>query len=59
MLKDKRIMMPLWIAYPEIDRYSIGWRMGYGEDYVYQWGTWFDSLTEEDAKAIRSFFQSR
>lgn len=56
MLKDKRIMMPLWIAYPEIDRYSIGWRMGYGEDYVYQWGTWFDSLTEEDAKAYQKLF---
>ena len=32
MLREKRIMPPLWIAFPEIERYSIGWRMGHGED---------------------------
>lgn len=30
-LKDKRLFPPPWIAYPEIERYSIGWRMGYGD----------------------------
>lgn len=33
-LKDKKLMPPPWLAYPEIERYSIGWRMGYGEDYI-------------------------
>ena len=30
-LQDKKIMPPLWLACREIERYSIGWRMGYGE----------------------------
>ncbi len=34
MLKDKKLLPPPWIAYPHIERYSIGWRMGYGEDYI-------------------------
>ena len=32
-LQDKKIMPPLWLAHREIERYSIGWRMGYGEEY--------------------------
>ena len=32
-LQDKKIMPPPWLAHREIERYSIGWRMGYGEDY--------------------------
>ena len=35
LLKDKKIMPPPWLAFPDIERYSIGWRMGYGEDYIY------------------------
>ena len=34
-LQDKKIMPPPWLAHREIERYSIGWRMGYGEDYIY------------------------
>ncbi|MCB6197076.1 hypothetical protein L0P51_06870 [Acetatifactor sp. DFI.5.50] len=33
-LQDKKIMPPPWLAHREIERYSIGWRMGYGEDYI-------------------------
>ena len=29
-LQDKKIMPPPWLAHREIERYSIGWRMGYG-----------------------------
>lgn len=56
MLKDRCIMPPPWIAFPEIDRYSIGWRMGYGESYIGKWGAWFDSLTKEDVKAYQELF---
>lgn len=56
MLEDKRIMPPPWIAFPEIERYSIGWRMGYGEGYICEWGAWFSSLTEEDVKAYQELF---
>lgn len=27
-------MAPLWLVYPHISRYSIGWRMGYGEFFI-------------------------
>ena len=30
-LQDKKIMPPPWLAHREIERYSIGWRMGSGE----------------------------
>ena len=35
-------MPPPWLKYPDIGRYSIGWRMGYGEDYIGTWGPWFE-----------------
>lgn len=35
VLTDKPIMPPPWIAFPKIERYSIGWRMGYGEEYIF------------------------
>ena len=45
-LQDKKIMPPPWLAHREIERYSIGWRMGYGEDYIYRFGDWLDILPE-------------
>ena len=54
--KDKKIMPPPWLAFPEIERYSIGWRMGYGEDYIYRFGDWLDTLSPEERKEYRSLF---
>lgn len=56
LLKDKKIMPPPWLAFPEIERYSIGWRMGYGEDYIYRFGDWLDTLSPEERKEYRSLF---
>lgn len=55
-VKDKKYMPPLWLAYPEIERYSIGWRMGYGEDYRYQFGDWLKGLSEAERKEYRDLF---
>ena len=52
-LRDKKIMPPLWLAYPEIERYSIGWRMGYGEDYLFRFGRWLDALSSEEQAELR------
>ncbi|MEV0398199.1 hypothetical protein [Polymorphospora rubra] len=30
-------VLPPWRAYPEIERYSIGWRVGNGEWYLMVW----------------------
>jgi hypothetical protein len=38
-------MLPLWLQYPEIPRYSIGWRMGAGEDYAWKFLEWWENLS--------------
>jgi hypothetical protein len=43
----KQILLPPWLKYPQIQRYSIGWRMGYGESYFMEWGSWYDSLSDK------------
>ena len=55
-LQDKKIMPPPWLAYREIERYSIGWRMGYGEDYIYRFGDWLDTLSPEERVEYRALF---
>lgn len=42
-LQEKKIMPPPWLAHREIERYSIGWRMGYGEDYIVRFGDWLEA----------------
>jgi hypothetical protein len=41
-------MEPPWVKYPEISAGSIGWRMGRGEEYLYEFIRWFSSLTAEE-----------
>ena len=55
-LQDKKIMPPPWLAHREIERYSIGWRMGYGEDYIYRFGDWLDTLSPEERTEYRTLF---
>ena len=55
-LNHKKLLPPPWLAYPEIERYSIGWRMGYGEDYLYKFSDWFYSLPEEGQIKYRDMF---
>ena len=55
-LNDKKILPPPWIAYPEIERYSIGWRMGYGEGYIGEWGKWYSTLDRETQKEYQFLF---
>jgi len=55
-LQDKKIMPPPWMAFPEIERYSIGWRMGYGEDYIYRFGDWLDTLSPDEQTEYRTLF---
>ena len=55
-LQDKKIMPPPWLAFREIERYSIGWRMGYGEDYIYRFGDWIDTLSQEELEEYKALF---
>ncbi|MBI9050794.1 MAG: hypothetical protein JEZ00_15345 [Anaerolineaceae bacterium] len=39
-------LLPPWQRYPDIKRYSIGWRMGSGEDYIQAWYAWASQLDQ-------------
>jgi len=41
-------VLPPWLAHPEIDRYSIGWRMGYGEEHIDNLYEYLDKITETE-----------
>jgi len=49
-------MPPLWIMFPWISRYSIGWRMGSGEDYRYKFWEWFDALSSQEQVIYTEMF---
>lgn len=57
-LQDKKIMPPPWLAHREIERYSIGWRMGYGEDYIDRFGDWLDTLSPEELTCAEAMFMA-
>lgn len=46
-------MLPPWKKYPEINRFSIGWRMGYGEGYLIEWWGFYAKLSDEEKKDYR------
>lgn len=56
MLRDGTLFPPPWLAFPELQRGSIGWRMGYGEDYLTRFFQWYHGLSEEDQTAYRRLF---
>lgn len=56
MLNTGHILPPPWIACPEIERYSIGWRMGYGESYAMRWSAWLDALPETEMLEYQTLF---
>lgn len=39
-MSDPKELPPPWARHPEIPAGSIGWRMGYGEDYLTEWHDW-------------------
>jgi hypothetical protein len=43
-------MIPPWKKYPDIPRFSIGWRMGDGEDYYAQFFRWYKDLSDQQAE---------
>lgn len=55
-LQNKKIMLPPWLAYPKIERYSIGWRMGSGEDYIDSFSIWLEALSVEERTEYQALF---
>jgi ribA/ribD-fused uncharacterized protein len=49
-------MPPLWLMYPHISQFSIGWRMGYGEGYKWKLFEWLDTLSSEERAKYQEMF---
>ena len=49
-------MPPIWMMYPHISQFSIGWRMGYGEGYKWDLWDWLDTLKTEEKKQYEEMF---
>ncbi|OED43349.1 hypothetical protein AB832_02610 [Flavobacteriaceae bacterium (ex Bugula neritina AB1)] len=41
---DPNIVLPPWIAFPEIDQHDMFWRMGLGENYISTWSRYYLSM---------------
>lgn len=48
--EDAEKMIPPWQKYPEIPRFSIGWRMGNGESHYVRFYRWYKGLSEQEAE---------
>lgn len=55
-LATQSYMPPPWLAYPEYERYSLGWRMGSGEDYLDRFVSWFEAIGEKEREIYRARF---
>jgi hypothetical protein len=45
--------LPLWLALPAIPRYSIGWRMGEGDSYSWDFAQWWETLSPTAQQAYQ------
>lgn len=41
---------PPQIEYPNYTPHCLGWKMGDGEDYIYDWYEYIDKLTKNELK---------
>lgn len=48
--------LPQWIVYPDIHPFSIGWRMGAGEDYLVHLQEWREKQSPEALKEYDAYF---
>jgi ribA/ribD-fused uncharacterized protein len=54
----ERPLPPPWMMYPHISYASIGWRMGYGEGYSYDFDEWFGQLAHAEQVHYAARFPS-
>ena len=52
------LALPPWEAFPEYSRYTLGWRMGGGEDYWMGFGRWFTKLSLQQQAEYQSKYPS-
>ena len=47
---------PMWFRYPDVGPFSIGWRMGFGEDYKMEFEQWYSQLSESQKIEYQRLF---
>ncbi len=45
--EDPEIVLPPWLAFPGTVQSDMFWRMGIGENYMYQWSRYYLSLIDQ------------
>lgn len=45
-------LLPPWAQFPTYTRYTIGWRMGTGEDYMLRWRLFLEPKTRQERLAL-------
>jgi N-glycosidase YbiA len=53
---DNSIVLPPWIAFPEISQFDLFWRMGLGENYMYNWSRYYLGLSLDDKFSYQKKF---
>lgn len=44
---------PPWLAFPDYEMYSMGFRMGSGEDYNVQFSRWYNSASIDELEDFK------
>ena len=52
----RNLLPPPWIKFPEIAPFSIGWRMGAGEDYKFKFNGWLKTLSQDEKHQYQQLF---
>ena len=47
---------PPWLAFPDYEMHSMGFRMGSGEDYNIQFSNWYNSASLEEIESFKQQF---
>jgi hypothetical protein len=54
--KERKFLLPLWVAYPTYTSVTAGWRQGYGEVYSYKWHSYYRSLSDDEKAKYKQTF---
>jgi len=57
-LDEEGYLLPIWFKYPDIPAYSIGWRMGHGEDYMELNRKYYQCLAPDEKLFYRKKYPS-
>lgn len=52
----RNLLPPPWIKFPSMDPFSIGWRMGAGEDYKFKFNDWLKTLSQDEQRQYQQLF---